>query len=149
MDNFAKACTEVCEVFEFLDDNYINSIPKKFMEFLKENQDINYKKDLDAQKPLENQNLLQETIDLLALIKLTYWCKDDKEKAGFQNLLYENEKKYQQDIKEKYNPDNLFKKKVLDNTEENIQLVEYKKENIFEKILKRIKDFFRKLNHKE
>ena len=50
----------------------------------------------------------------------------------------ENERKYQEELREKYNPDDIFKKKQVDVKkeeikEENVQMVEYK-----EPILRRI-----------
>jgi len=146
MDNFRKACTEVCQILKFLDITYINSIPKKLINFLNENKDNEYIKEINPEDSLENQNLLQETIDLLALIKLSYWCKDENEKRNFQELIYQNDIRYEETIREKYNPDDIFCKirckqeKKLE--KENIQLIEYKKQSMWSKILNKIKTFF-------
>ena len=60
-----------------------------------------------------------------------------------------NERKYQEEIQEKYNPDNLFKNRVKDknkNLEENeiqkINIIEYK-ESIFIKIKNWFKKFIK------
>jgi len=62
-------------------------------------------------------------------------------------LFRENELKYQQDLREKYNPDNIFKKRTQEsvieekNIEKEFALVEYK-ESIFKKLINKIKNIF-------
>lgn len=40
---------------------------------------------------------------------MNYWC-NEQEKEKFLNLLNENEIQKQKDLRDRYNPDNLFKK---------------------------------------
>ena len=52
-------------------------------------------------------------------------------------------------MRERYNPDNLFKKKEKEEQnnevkQENTELIEYKEQNIFKKILNKIMKFFKK-----
>lgn len=63
----------------------------------------------------------------------------------------ENDKKIEAEMRERYNPDNLFKKKEKEKEEqnnevkqENTELIEYKEQNIFKKILNKIMKFFKK-----
>ena len=61
----------------------------------------------------------------------------------------ENDKKIEAEMRERYNPDNLFKKreKVEQNNDikqEKTELIEYKEKNIFRKILDRIMQFLKK-----
>ena len=61
----------------------------------------------------------------------------------------ENDKKIEAEMRERYNPDNLFKKKEKEEQnnevkQENTELIEYKKQNIFKKILNKIMKFFKK-----
>ena len=67
------------------------------------------------------------------------------------NILEEEQKqinKQQQELYEKYNPDNIFKKKVDDTQDKgstnNMQLIEIKEEIWFKKIWKKIISFFGK-----
>ena len=60
-------------------------------------------------------------------------------------------KKIEAEKRKKYNTDNLFKKKeeiVEDNKnhQENVQLIEYKKQNIIVKIINKIIKFFKNNN---
>ena len=58
----------------------------------------------------------------------------------------------EEELREKYNPDNLFKKKETEqkieepqkNTSENTALVEYKEEKFFKKLIKKIISFFKR-----
>ena len=63
------------------------------------------------------------------------------------NLYSKNENIYQEELREKYNPDNIFKKQVQGTSiEENIikdgvAMVEYK-ESMFKRIINKIKSIF-------
>ena len=77
------------------------------------------------------------------MLKLNYWCTNEKEKEGLLNLLNENEKKYQEELRKKYNPNNLFKDKESKRviyTNEELSIVKYK-----ESIFKRIKDWLKRI----
>ena len=66
----------------------------------------------------------------------------------------DNDKKIEKEVRERYNPDNLFKKKEQiskdsENNEleqKNKQLIEYKELNIIQKILQKIMKFFKRNN---
>ena len=83
------------------------------------------------------------------MLNLNYWCDDENEKKELLKMYSENDKKIEAEMRERYNPDNLFtkKEKVKPNNEvkqENTELIEYKEQNIFKKILNKIMKFFKK-----
>ena len=83
------------------------------------------------------------------MLNLNYWCKDENEKQEMLKIYAENDKKIEAEMRERYNPDNLFKnkeKKEQNNEvkQENTELIEYKKQNIFKKILNKIMKIFKK-----
>jgi len=57
-----------------------------------------------------------------------------------------NEKKYQEELRERYNPDNIFKNKKEENIikEETHALVEYKEKTIIQRIFDKIKNMFKR-----
>ena len=71
---------------------------------------------------------MEETLALIAMLNLQYWCKDENEKERLKSIYAENERKYQNELREKYNPDNLFKNKqrVVEEKFEKTAMVEYK-----------------------
>ena len=93
---------------------------------------------------------------MIALFHLNYWCDSNEEKEKLRKLFKENENKYQTELCEKYNPDNIFKNRCKPNVEnqetnnknqEKIknakEIIKYK-ESIFKRILNKIKMFFNK-----
>ena len=143
--NTKDAYVEVLSIIDLLEENQKNKIPKKIKDFFEDNKNKNYQANIVPDIPLEEQDLLQETIDILAMLKLNYWCTNE-EKEELLDLLNENEKKYQEELLGKYNPDNLFKKREETKVvlSEEVSLIEYKKNILFDKIKMFVKNIFRK-----
>ncbi len=120
-----NAYAEVISIIDLLDDELKNKIPNKLRDFFENNKNQNYQVNIDSSISLEQQNLLPETVDILAMLKLNYWCVNEEEKKELMNLLNENEKNYQKELEEKYNIDNLFKNKES-KMENRVAMVEYK-----------------------
>ena len=137
-----KAYSETYEILQFLGSEFINKIPNKFLEFIEREKDNEYVVNIKLDIPLEEQDLLEDTINILAMLKLDYWCEDEHEKEELRKILAENEHNYQEDLHEKYNPDDIFKNKQEKvgniSVAENMQMIKYK-ENFFIKLIKKIK----------
>lgn len=104
----AYAYAELLEVLSYMDEGYTNKIPKKLMALFKENALSTYEKHIDINKSLEEQNISRKTTALIAVLTVQYWCEDENQKQELLNIFNENERKYQKEIREKYNPDNIF-----------------------------------------
>lgn len=151
-ENFKEGLTEVIDILKYMDKSYVEKIPKKFMQYMEENKSKTYIPNIDHTKSFEEAVLKEETKNILATIYLNYWCNPE-EKEEYKRTLEENEKKYYQEMQEKYNPDNLFKNEIKNekkietqenNTVNNIQnteMIEYK-ESFFKKIFNRIRELF-------
>ena len=139
--------SEVLDVLNKFDEEDIKKIPKKFIEYLKENSDKNYINHIDYTKPIKELNLHDETMYILDMICLNYWCENELQKKEFLCQLNKNEQKYQEELREKYNPDNLFKNKSTEKMQQDIltetAMVEYKEENFIQKLFDKIKRFFK------
>ena len=147
-NNLSKAYTEVLLILSYMEQKYIDMIPKKLLELFNEEKDPNYQPDINPNTSLAEQNLQRKTLALLAMLNLNYWCKDENEKKELLKMYAENDKKIEAEMRERYNPDNLFKtrKKVEQNDEakeESTEIIEYKEQNIFKKILNKIMKFFK------
>ena len=142
--DYSDVYTEVYEIINHVEKKERNKIPKNVIDFIKENKNDSYNFRIDENRTFENQTLKRETLVFMALISLNYWCENDEEKEQLIKEFSENDKKREQELREKYNPDNLFKKKNIENsTKQSMELIEYK-ENIFIKLWKKIKLIFRK-----
>ena len=139
------AYAEIDEILNLLEDNYRERVPKKVRDFFKEEKMKDYHPEIDIEKPLIEQNLTRETMVLLAILNLNYWCENEKEKQRFLNELDKNEEE-KKELEEKYNPDNLFKKKQDESTENNLQIIEYKKPNFIQILLTKIKKILKREN---
>lgn len=144
--NLAQAYTEIYWILKYMDQYYVNKIPTEFIQHIYLQKDDEYIPDIDMSIPLEKQKLLEETVNMLAIFKYNYWCENDEQKQELLDILNENEIKYQVELREKYNPDNIFKKPEIEEQEEieETSLVEYK-ESLFKRIMNKIKNIL-KLN---
>ncbi len=139
---YTKAYTEVNCLLQYLPQSYLDKLPKKLMELICDQSDTQYNIYIDTNKSLLEQNFSDKAIALIAVLKYNYWSTDE-EKQQLEKIFYENENTYQEELLEKYNPDNIFKKKKTENIDTNLQIVEYK-ENVFIQFFNKIKNLFRK-----
>lgn len=141
-----QAYSELDEFLDLLSSEQKNQIPLKLREFFKREKDPNYVKNINLNEPIKNQNLKEETLALIALLNLQYWCKDEQEKERLKKVYIKNEKEYQEKLREEYNPDDIFKKKtsIAQKEQEKIknnQIIEYK-DSLIKRIINKIKNIF-------
>lgn len=139
------AYAEVDAILELLEDELVNRIPEKVREFFKDEKNKEYKPTIRSDIGLDEQDLKAETISILTLLQLNYLCDSEEEKQEILNELQENDRLKEEELREKYNPDNIFKNR--NNTQENkknVALVEYKEPSIIKKILDKIRKIFRR-----
>ena len=141
---FSESISETLEILNYMNKSYTERLPAKFLKFLQDNQSASYIPHFDYTKKLA---VSKETQKLLGIMNLLYWS-DDKQKLKYLQTLSNNQKKFEAELREKYNPDNLFASPKITPTEsadihtENNQLIEYK-ESIFKKVLNKIKLFLK------
>ena len=141
-----KAVSEVIDVLKHSEIEVTQKIPKKFIEFLTKNSDRNYIPNIDYSEENWENSIEEDAKVLIALIYRDYiMSEEEKEKV------IEEAKRQEQEIREKYNPDNLFKKnskieneKSPDDTEHEVQksLLIIKEEKWYERIINKIKEIF-------
>lgn len=129
---------ETLYMLEYFNPKFIAKIPLSFMNNLKEiAKGSNMIVKVDRSRKLKDQPILEETKELIALIYYSYIATEEQKKE-LTEIWSENERVYQEELRKKYNPDNLFKKKTIEK-EDNLQIVEYKR-NILQKILDKIRN---------
>lgn len=145
-----QAYSEVDNFIDLLDEEDRNKIPSKLRNFFKSEKDINYSKKIDINLPIKEQHLLEETLALIALLNLKYICEDENEKENLTKIYQENEDKYQELLREKYNPDNIFKNRNVvqysseESKTEQTAIMEYKEKNFMQKLFDKIKHLFKR-----
>ena len=146
-----KAYKEIYRIIEHSEKEIKDKIPIKFMNVIETTMSKEYEPNIDYNISINEQKLMPETFAIMAVIYRDFICSKEK-----KAVLLENEKKELEKIEEEkrelYNPDNLFKKQneIKEEIQEEIQeesnmvsMVEYK-EPLIKRIINKIKDFFRK-----
>jgi len=143
---YRQAFTEVLEVLKHTSKSIVEKIPEKFIIFLKDNKDDEYIADIDFSKTNWEDEVKQETQAILALIYRDYIVSPEK-KSELIREEQEEQIRIENEIREKYNPDNIFKNKKEETVVEIINLpAKIKKETFFKKLISFIKGLFNKTN---
>ena len=104
----AFAYAEILEILDYMEEEYVNKIPQKLINVIKENALDTYERHLDANVPLEEQEISEKTTAILAMLMLNYWCESPEQKQELTDMFNENERKYQEELQRKYDPNNIF-----------------------------------------
>lgn len=127
----AFAYAEILEILDYMEEEYVNKIPQKLINVIKENALDTYERHLDANVPLEEQEISEKTTAILAMLMLNYWCESPEQKQELTDMFNENERKYQEELQRKYDPNNIFNNNPKP-VEEPKAVVEPVKENVKE-----------------
>ena len=145
---YAMAYREVVEILKYVPDEDVKKIPKEKLEFYKSNMDNEYNYKLDMTKEFEEQKMSDTTKAILANIFRDYWANPYQKERIIAKEKFDLEK-LEEEKREKYNPDNIFKdrKEEQQRDVENTNLpVEIKKESFFKKLIGFITRLFDKTN---
>ena len=129
---YRQALFEIYKILENTDEEIINKIPEKFIKFVKENMDTNYKFELKKGKELVKQNLKDETKQIIALIYKKYLC-DEKKVINNYVIGFNKHKKLKEE--------NIQKDKDVKNIE--TSLLEIKEEKWYKKLINKILKFLK------
>lgn len=142
---YKEAINEVLDILYNSEEDLLNKVPKKLVDFWERNKSSTYKPNLNHNLPLSEMNLRDKTKSIITMIYLNYICEDE-EKDTLKGILKSNEDEYQLELREKYNPDDIFKNKNINsNTKfdnsidisKSNQMIEYK-ESVIKRIVKKI-----------
>ena len=140
---YSIAISEFLDILNNTNEKDVNKISPEFMSFLKDNASKEYISKFDYTNSIESLELSEKAIGILSVINSKFWCTPEQ-KEDFDIILNNNENKYQSELREKYNPDNLFKNKVsqIETVENSVDMVEYK-ESIFKRFINKLKSIFK------
>ena len=144
--NYFKAYKEVIEILKNVPKESFDKIPQKMIDTFNAKMDTNYNFSIDINKDFEEQELLDETKAILAIIFRDYWATtyqkeriQAKEKYDRQRIEEEKRTNFNYDIFNKYN-----KAKNIEHELNNNNLpIEVKKEKLYERMI----IFFKKMFH--
>lgn len=141
---YANAYSEVLEVLNHIPKSDYDKIPNNVIEVFTRNNNKKYEFNYDVTKTLNEQNVSKIAKTIIAILFRDYWATPTQREIIITKEKYDIAK-LEQEKRELYNPDNIFKKKdkiqkeIVE--EQNTSLVKYQEINIVKKILNRIKKF--------
>ena len=143
MNNRKNAYTEVYTILQELNEEEYNKIPPEVVEAIKVNRNEEYKYELDDELELKEQPMLPETKAILFNLFRDYLATPEQ-KAKIIRMQNEERQKNELKKQQRYNTEvfaNRQEKDISQEKNEEIQIVKYK-ENLFKRILDKIKRFF-------
>lgn len=143
--NYSKACTETLKIIDLLSVEDFKKIPDNVIKILEENKDESYIFEYDYTKNLTNQNIENLTKAIISNLYKNY-IANDTEKNEIIKLEISQLKEEAILKNQKYNSDNLFKKKQKNEDKEkisnNMQMIIIDKTPWYNKLFKKILSIF-------
>ena len=141
---YSNVAAEVLEVLKNSSEEVLQKIPNSVIDDIEAFSNKGHHCELDLGKSLEEQQLLPETLDVLAGMYIDYCGTEEEKKEYYSKLENESEVSKIQNVK---NYDEMFSKsnqneKVEENKKTDIQVIE--EISWFKKIINKIFSLFRK-----
>lgn len=147
-NEYGEAAVEILDILDNTNKEDIAKIPSSFIKFLVDNASKDYVVNFDHLKPISELNIKEKTKEILGTIYINWWC-DNNQKEQYKKQIEEQEQ-----LREKNNPNNIFKnKKSVQisneiqeevNSENEALVIVNNKENIFKRIINKVIKFFKK-----
>ena len=94
---YKNSFKEVYDILENTEEDLLSKIPNSFMNFIKNNMNVDYKTSINLNETIDKQHLLKETEAILSLIYRSYWATDEEKnefaKKDNLELIKEEEQK--------------------------------------------------------
>ena len=109
MENeISEVAVEMNSIFDNMSIDLLNKIPLKIREYFKNNASTTYNFKYDKTKSLNEQKIKNKTRGILALLYRDYVCNEEERKE-FNDIYREFINKKEQEKRNLYNPDDIFK----------------------------------------
>ena len=73
-----KAYSEILEVLKYIPKEYLSKTPKQIIEVFKREKLENYTVKINKEKPIDKNSLQKETLAIIAMLNLQYWCNNEE-----------------------------------------------------------------------
>lgn len=146
-NEYREAFSEVEQIINLMPSNLANRIPVGFKQIIKAEKSNTYMPNIT--EPIEKCELKTETTIILAVIYRDFLCSKE-ERANLIERDTNDLTEFERELREKYNPDNIFKNRDTtqysqeENQEEQMAVVEYKEKNFLQKLFDKIKHIFKR-----
>lgn len=146
-DKYPKALKEVYVILENSEEKIKQKIPENFKEFIIRNMDKEYKTNINFNYETWEDTIMEETQQILAVIYRDYLVtKEEREELLKEES--EEEKRIEQELRERYNPDNIFKKhkekEETDNINTNTSMIKIEEIKWYKRFINKILSLFKR-----
>ncbi len=141
---YAIAYSEVLEILKYIPVEDYNKIPNNIIKLFETNANNSYNFSYNPDKTLEEQEVSKIARGIIAILFRDYWATDTQKEKIIAKQNYDRQKIEQQQ-REIYNPEEIFKNKKnnyniqpVEKQEEKLDLVKYKKIKWYQKLFSKI-----------
>ena len=150
---YANAYTEVLDILKYISKEDYEKIPKSKIKVFEENSNKNYSFKYDVDKTLEEQNVSEIAKMIIAILCRDYWTTNEQRYIIIKKQREAREEQERQ-IRERIEQNRQIKEdslKVIDVSSDldldldyarGINLEIYREDNIFKRIISKIKEIF-------
>ena len=146
---YSEASVEVLGLLGELAEEDYNKIPKSIIKFLEDCKSETYNPNIDFSAPIEEISLREKSKEILASIYMHSLCPESEKEEFLEQIKLNTEKK-QEELRKKYNPDDIFKNKTVEKSYQNetspddtSNITVAKEKNIFIRFLDKLKSLFK------
>lgn len=140
---YANAYSEVLEILNHIPKSDYDKIPNNMIEVFTRNNNKEYEFNYDVSKTLNEQSVSKIAKTIIAILFRDYWATPTQREKIIAKEKYDIAK-LEQEKRDIYNPDDLFKKKeenqeeTIVNQEASTFLIEYKEKKFIKKMIKKL-----------
>lgn len=114
------AYSEIWTILNLLENSYASRVPQQVKNFFEEERLKDYIPQINVDRPLTEQNLQRETMVLLALLNVNYWCDSEEEREFWLREMANNDNSEYDPNDMSWDLSHLFdeSEKIYDNNDE-------------------------------
>lgn len=144
-NQYKDAFSEVYIILSCLEDEELKKIPSNVISAIENNRNLNYIYEMNEDVDLFKQPMLLETKAILFNLYRDYLATPEQRKK-ITKIQNEERQRVDKQKRKKYNPNGIFENRQpnFKYVPENKAIIEVKKENFIEKIIRKIKSKFNK-----
>lgn len=145
MLEYEKCLVELDEILKLLSYEDLAKIPYEIRNAINKEKDKNYIWHYDETKRLSEQNMNRKTIAILSYLNMEYLLNEE-EKSLMKKLHEFNERKIEKEKQEKYNSENIFRNKDINNKENELMIIENTNDKWYKIMFVFLKKILKKLH---
>lgn len=138
---YRNSFKEVYDILQNTEDELISKIPVKFISFIKDNMNCDYKTNIQQNVNIDKQPLLKETEAVLSLIYRSYWATEEEK----QEFAIKDQQEFYKKQRQGKSIEQIFiERKKINNITIDNNLMIVKKESFIKRFFSKVLSIFKK-----